>query len=176
VPHGPAGAPLVGARLLACPVGNVPTMMLRPASRRSSRQVRGRASVVAVAALALLTLLAGCAPSATKLERYCDVVHQAAAMFDPLSRPGATNDPAVLSKALEDQVVTLSAMSASAPDAVKADVAVARDQLTVITNALAAKRFDVTAIQGDPVVAAALSDTRLADARQRIAQFNDGRC
>jgi hypothetical protein len=134
------------------------------------------AAASALGAWALLMPLAGCAPSATKLERYCDVVHQAAAMFDPLSRPGATSDPAVLSKALEDQVFTLSAMSASAPDAVKADVAIARDQLTVITNALAQKHFDAAAIQGDPVVAAALGDTRLADARQRIAQFNDGRC
>ena len=152
-------------------------MVLRHASKPLSSTVRAvAAGASALAALALVAALAGCAPSATKLERYCDVVHQAAAMFDPLSRPGATSDPAVLSKALEDQVFTLSAMSASAPDAVKADVAIARDQLTLITNALARKRFDVTAIQGDPVVAAALGDTRLADARQRIAQFNDGRC
>ena len=138
---------------------------------------RPTAPVRAVAAAALaLTFVTACAPKPAQLEKYCDVVRQAEATYDPLAHPGALGDPTTLRRTLTDRVTTLSALAAGAPDAVRADAALVRDRVTTVVNALAAKNYVAASADGDPAVAAVLADSGFADAAQRISTFNAGNC
>ena len=119
---------------------------------------------------------AACAPQPTQLEKYCDVVRQAEATYDPLAHPGALGDPTTLRRTLTDRVTTLSALAASAPDAVRADATVVRDRVTTVVNALAAKSYIAAAADVDPAVAAVLADAGFADATKRLAAFNASSC
>lgn len=121
-------------------------------------------------------LLAACAPQPTALEKYCDVVHQAEATFDPLSRPGSLGDPDLLRRALTARVTTLTALTQSAPDAVRADASIVQERVTAVLNALAAKNYVAASADTDPVVADVLKDTAYLDAVRRLATFNSTSC
>jgi hypothetical protein len=136
---------------------------------------RGGFAMVAAAVSGMVTL-GSCAPKPTALERYCDVVHQAEATYDPLSRPGALVDPAVLRKALTERVTTLKAMADAAPDAVRADAAVVRDRVIEVVNVLGTKNYVSASANDDPAIAAVLNDTRFAQATQALSAFNSSRC
>jgi hypothetical protein len=119
---------------------------------------------------------AGCAPRPTALEKYCDIVQQSEAAFDPFSTPGAVTDPTVLAKAIGDQLTTANALAEVAPEVVRADAATIRQGLIKISNALAAKRFDASQIEGDPAVAVLLAEATFLDARRRLQDFNGAHC
>jgi hypothetical protein len=135
--------------------------------RRTSRSL-----LVATA----LAAAGACAPDATALEKYCDVVHQAEATYDPLAHPDALGDPTTLRTAFGDRVTTLSALASAAPDAVRADATLVRDRVTTVVNALAAKGYVAASADGDPAVAAVLADSRFVDATRRLAAFNASSC
>lgn len=123
-----------------------------------------------------MVVLAACAPKPTALERYCDVVRQAEATFDPLSRPGALADPAVLQRTLAARVTTLQALAERAPDAVRTDAVLVRDKVTKVSNSLADKGFKAASADGDPVITEVLGDKAFTDASQRLAEFNRTGC
>lgn len=132
-------------------------------------------SVVA-AAVGAAVVSTACAPQPTALEKYCDVVRQAEATYDPLSKPGALGDPAVVRKALTERVATLRALAEAAPDTVKADAAVVRDRVIEVVNALAAKNYVSASANADPAIAAVLGDSRFVTATKTLAAFNTARC
>ena len=59
-----------------------------------------RRLALSAAAASAVVVLGACAPQPTALEKYCDVVRQAEATYDPLSKPGSLVDPVVVRKAL----------------------------------------------------------------------------
>lgn len=142
-----------------------------PPVRRAPRALRALAGALACAAL-----VAACAPKPTALESYCDVVHQAEATFDPLSRPGSLGNPDVLRRTLTERVTTLNGLASAAPDAVRADAVLVRDRVTAVLNVLAAKSYVAASADGDPAITAVLADTAFADAGRRLADFNGTRC
>jgi hypothetical protein len=127
-------------------------------------------------AVSLALALAACAPKPTALEQYCDVVRQAEATYDPLSKAGSLVDPVVVRKALTERVSTLRSLAEAAPDAVKADAAVVRDRVIEVVNALAARNYDSAAANTDPAIAAVLNDSRFTTATKTLAAFNAARC
>ncbi len=137
---------------------------------------RSRKLVALATAVSGVLVLAACGPEPTALEKYCDVVRQAEATYDPLSKPGALGDPAVVRKALTERVATLRALAAAAPDTVKADAAVVRDRVIEVVNALAAKNYVSASANSDPAVAAVLNDSRFVTATKTLAAFNTARC
>lgn len=126
--------------------------------------------------VSLALALSACAPKPTALEQYCDVVRQAEATYDPLSKPGSLIDPVVVRKALTERVSTLRSLAEAAPDAVKADAAVVRDRVIEVVNALAARNYDSLSANADPAIAAVLNDTRFSTATKTLAAFNAARC
>lgn len=135
-----------------------------------------RSPALAALLAAGVVALAACAPQPTALEKYCDVVHQAEATFDPLSRPGSLGDPDLLRRALSARVTTLAALTQTAPDAVRADAAVVQERVTAVLNALAAKNYVAASADTDPVVTEVLKDTAYLDAIRRLAAFNTTSC
>jgi hypothetical protein len=154
----------------------------RPAPAVGSRPVPHRSApvprllAVGGAVLASVLAVAGCAPRPTALEKYCDVVHQAEATFDPLSRPGSLGDPDLLRRALTARVTTLTALTQTAPDAVRPDATVVQARVTAVLNAMAAKNYVAASADGDPVIAEVLADPSYLDAAKRLAAFNGTRC
>ncbi len=135
-----------------------------------------RLVAMAAAALVGVASVAGCSPRPTALEKYCDVVHQAEATFDPLSRPGSLGDPDLLRRALTARVTTLTALTQAAPDAVRPDATVVQARVTAVLNAMAAKNYVAASADGDPVIAEVLADASYLDAAKRLAAFNSTRC
>ena len=124
----------------------------------------------------VLLVMSACAPQPTAVEKYCDVVHQNEAAFDPFSTPGAVTDPVVLRKSLDDQVATASALADVAPDAAHADATTVRQSMIKIANALAVHSFDAKSVDADPAVATLLTESTFQDARRRLEDFNTAHC
>ena len=151
-------------------------MRRRPPHAIARRGRRVAARLTSAALLAAAGVLAGCAPKPTALERYCDVVHQAEATFDPLSKAGSLGDPELLRRTLTDRVTTLNALAASAPDVVRADAEAVRNAVTAVLNDLAARNYVAASADADPVITKQLGDSHFTDATQRLADFNRTRC